>query len=226
MDDITIIMMTPNRVPKHWAKYHKGKLLKAIGDTPIITISKEPLDWGINLSQAGEKYGYPNLYKQMLRGAKLATTHWIGIADDDTLYPKQHFQFRPPEDGFYYNLNRWSLPTWGKNKREMRYFHKPRPGNGCMIATRELVIKAMETRIKACPELIKYFTKELGASRRMRKYDEFEAKSFYTSEPILTLVHDLSADVDAQKHQKYIWPVRAYDIPEWGKAEDIIKKFI
>jgi len=229
MNDITIIMMTPNRVPKKWAEFHRKVLTKAIGDTPIITISKEPLDWGINLLQT--EYSYANLYKQMLRGAKLATTKYIGIADDDTLYPKEHFRWRPqisnlPEDGFYYNFNRWSLPTWGTNKREIRYFHKPRPGNGCMIATRELVIKAMETRISACPELIKYFTKELGASRRMRKYDEIEAKGFYTSEPILTLVHDLSADVDAQIHDKYIWPVRAYDIPNWGKAEDILKKFI
>src|SRR3989344_4238624 len=105
MDDITIIMMTPNRVPKLWADYHRQVLTKAIGNTPIITISKEPLDWGINLHQA--KYGYPNIYKQMLRGAKLATTKYIAMADDDVLYPEEHFLFRPPTDGFYYNHNRW-----------------------------------------------------------------------------------------------------------------------
>src|SRR3989344_6555477 len=112
MKDITIIMMTPNRVPKKWAEFHRKVLMEAIGDTPIITISKEPLDWGINLLQT--EYSYANLYKQMLRGAKLATTKFIGIADDDVLYPKEHFQFRPKEDGFYYNFNRWHMVTWGE----------------------------------------------------------------------------------------------------------------
>lgn len=226
-------MMTPNRVPKRWAKYHKQVLTEAIGDAPIITISKEPLNWGTNLLQT--EYGYPNIYKQMLRGAKLATTKYIAMADDDTLYPKQHFQFRPPTDGLYYNYNRWNLPAWetkeqsssaAQSKKEVCYFHKPKPGNGCMIATRELVIEVMEKRLAADPELPGYFTKELGNSKRMMKYDQMAAQHFYTTDPILTIVHDLSADPAAQSHKKAIWPVRAYDIPVWGKAENMLKKFI
>lgn len=224
MDDITIIMMTPNRLPKKWAQYHRQVLTKAIGDTPIITISNKPLDWGINLLQT--EYSYPNIYKQMLRGAKLATTKYIAMADDDTLYPKQHFWFRPPKDGFYYNFTRWALPSWGTNSRDIRYFYKPKPGNGCMIATRQLVIEAMEARLAADPKLPGYFTKELGSSKQMMQYDKVEARSFYTSEPIVSIVHDLSADPAAVKHKKYIWHVRAYDIPNWGKAEDVLKKFV
>ena len=162
----------------------------------------------------------------MLRGAKLATTKYIAMADDDVLYPEEHFLFRPPTDGFYYNHNRWILPTWKTNTNDIFYFYKPKPGNGSIIATRELVIKALERRIAANPELPGYFTKELGSSRRMMRYDEIEAQPFYTSEPIVYLMHDLTADADAQKHNKYIWPVRAYDIPNWGRAGDILKKFI
>ena len=220
MDDITIIMLTPNRVPKEWAKFHKEKLMEAVGDTPIITISKEPLDWGINLLQT--EYGYPNIYKQMLRGAKLATTEYIGMADDDVLYPKSHFQFRPKEDGFYYNFNRWQLCTWG----EPMYSHKPRCGNGCFIGKRELVIEALEKRVAANPDLPHYFTKELGTSRAMRKYDKFESKPFYSEEPLMVFVHEFGADSDAKRHRKIIWPVRAYDIPVWGRAEDLVKKFV
>lgn len=44
--------------------------------------------------------------------------------------------------------------------------------------------------------------------------------------PIVSLVHDLSTDVSAQKHKKYIWPVRAYDIPLWGKSKKLVKKFV
>ena len=223
MNDITIIMLTPNRLPKQWAKYHRQVLTDAIGDTPIITISKEPMNWGTNLQQS--EYGYPNIYKQMLRGSKLATTKYIAMVDDDTLYPKEHFQFRPPIDGFYYNYNRWALPSWETDKVKIHYFHKPKPGNGCMIATRELVIEAMGARLAADPDLHGYFTKELGNSKRMIKYDKIVSQPFYTTEPIVSIVHDLSADPAAQKHTKAIWPVRAYDIPTWGKAKDILKKF-
>lgn len=224
MDDITIIMLTPNRLPKNWAAYHRKLLTDAIGDSPIITISKEPMDWGTNLLQT--EYGYPNIYKQMLRGAKLATTKYIAMADDDVLYPKQHFQFRPSVDGFFYNHNRWVLPTWFKDMKDAFYFHKPRPGNGTMIATRELVIKAMERRLAADPLLHNYFTKELGASKRMMPFDEIEAKPFYTAEPVVYLMHDLTADEAAQQHKKAMWPVRAYDIPVWGRAQDVLQKFV
>lgn len=224
MNDITIIMLTPNRLPKKWAKYHKQVLMKAIGDTPIITISKEPIAWGINLLQT--EYGYPNIYKQMLRGAKLATTKYIAMADDDVLYTQQHFMFRPPTDGFYYNYTRWILPTWKIAKEDALYFYKPKPGNGTMIATRESVIEAMGRRLAANPELPGYFTKELGHSRRMMRYDKLESQPFYTTEPVIYLMHDLTADEAAQKHQKTIWPVRAYDIPFWGKAKDVLKKFV
>ena len=175
MKDLTIIMMTPNLVPKSWAKYHKKKLLEAADGTPIITISAIPLNWGLNLIQ--KEYGLTNLYKQLLRGAKTAKTEWIAIADDDTLYPKDHFAFRSKEPGFYYNLNRWHLSSWG----EPFYFHKPKPGGGLMIATRILVIEAMEARLTADPKLENpYSVKELGSSIRMRQYDKHEFKGFYT----------------------------------------------
>lgn len=219
MKDITIIMMTANQVPKKWAKFHKQKLLEAIGDTPIITVSKKTLDFGLNIIQEG--YGLPNLYKQMLRAAKIATTPYIAMVDDDTLYPKQHFEFRPPDNNFYFNFNRWHIFTWG----EPIYFLKPRPGNGCMIAPRKLLIEAIERRIKANPELPNYFVKELGNSQRMAKYDKAKRIEFYTNQPIVNIYHDQSVDEANRKYTKRVWPVRAYDLPLWGKAKDLRKKF-
>ena len=40
MEDITIIMMTPNLVPKKWAKFHKKKLLEAVGRDRLISRKK------------------------------------------------------------------------------------------------------------------------------------------------------------------------------------------
>lgn len=219
MKDLTVIMMTPNKVPKEWAKYHKKMLLEAIEDTPIITISAEPLDWGINLIQTG--YSLTNIYRQMLRGAKLATTPYIAIADDDTLYPKEHFEYRPPPGTFGFNLNRWHLFTWGK----AFYFHKPRPGGGLMIAPRELVINAVEARFRDYPdEFPGFLLRELGTRGRAKDYDNGELHEFY-SQPVVSFYHQQSIDPLNQRKRKAPWPVQAFDIPVWGRAEDLRKLF-
>jgi len=223
MADLTIIMPTPNLVPKKWAEFHKQKLLEAAGDNPIITISKEPLDWGVkNLIQT--EYGLSNLYRQILRGAKEADTPLVAIAEDDTLYPKQHFQFRPTEPGYYYNLNRWHIFTWGNPF----YFHKPRPANSCMICSRGLMIKALEKRLenlKAGENLPGRLCRELGTAKETMGYDMQEWKSFYTAEPILGFDHDQGSDRLSKIRKKWPWPVRAFDIPIWGRAEEIREKF-
>ena len=144
--NITIIMLTANRVPKSWAKFHKEKLIEAAGSSPIITLSREPLDWGINILQTAE-YGISNIYYQLLKGAKRAETDFIGIAEDDILYPKEHFEYRPPEDTFAYNMNRFNVFTWGKPT----YFWKDRMGNFTLIAPRKLAIEALEERFSKYP---------------------------------------------------------------------------
>lgn len=222
MADLTILMLTPNRVPKQWAEFHKRKLLEAAGDNPIIIISNEPLDWGAkNFIQT--EYGFTNILRQMLREAKAATTPFIAMADDDTLYPKEHFAFRPKEEGFYYNLNRWHTFTWG----DPFYFHKPRPGNGFFMGSRELMIRALEARFKEEneDELPAHLRGELGTIYSARECDLKEWQPFYTTEPVLSFYHDWSWDRACRRHIKRAWPVRAYDIPIWGKAEEIREKF-
>lgn len=220
MNDLTVIMLTPNLVPEKWAQYHKQKLLEAIGDTPLITVSKKPLDWGLNVKQRG--YGMLNIYKQMLKAAKIAKTHWIAMADDDTLYPASHFAYRPTEDGYFYNLNRWHMFTWG----EPIYFHKPWRGNGLFMGTRELVIKALEKRFENGDVVERKAYHELGTRSDMLDIDHVKGIGFYTNEPVLSFYHDFSFDETVKNHKKRMHPIRAYDIPLWGHARDMRNKFV
>ncbi len=220
MSDLTIIMLTPNKVPESWAKFHKKMLLEAAGDSQIITISAEPLDWGINLIQT--EYGLTNVYKQMLRGAKLATTPYIAIADDDTLYSSEHFQYRPPMDKFAYNFSRWHLFTWG----DPFYFYKPRPGNGLLVASRELVINALESRFQPDKPMSIAYMNELGSRKNIIEYDKAGYVAFYTYDPVVSFYHEFSVDPLCKQHRKKAWPVRAFDIPKWGKAKELRKHFI
>jgi len=220
MDDITIIMMTANRVPEGWARFHRQKLEEVIGDSPIITVSYRPLDWGLNLIQT--EYCYANVLKQMLRAAKIATTKWIGMADDDTLYPPGHFQFKGKEDGFYYNHNRWHIATWLPEF----YYHKPKPGNGCMVATREMVVEYMEKRIAINPKLdADSQCKELGTWNHRTGFNEPNYRRFDTENPLISLTHEFSRDRNARKHKKVIGLERVESFPYWGRSIDIIKKF-
>lgn len=225
MNDLTIVMLTPNKVPKKWAEYHKEKLLEAADGADIITVANEKLDWGThNLIQ--EEYSIENIYKQMLRAFTLAKTEFVAMADDDTLYHSSHFKKRPEEGKFYYNHNRWHLFTWGNPF----YFYKPRSGNGLLIAHRDLAIKALTnrfaTRTVKKRGLIGWFSKELGTKVQARKYDIGEADHFYTTIPVVSFYHQESFDLLNQKRKKVPWPVQVKHLPYWGWAKHLRRRFV
>ncbi len=223
--DITIIMLTASRVPKKWADFHKQKLLEAADGSPIITISREPLDWGQNIIDTRE-YTISNIYFQLLQGAKAANTEFIAVAEDDTLYPKEHFQFRPPEDSFAYNQNRFGVFRWSKTPT---YFWKDRISNSTLVAPRKLAIQALEERFAKYPQgTPNGLTGELGRSNIEDKLGVKRQKAiwFQTEISVVRIDHELGIDRLSQSHRKGMGILRAYDIPYWGKASDIVKQFV
>jgi hypothetical protein len=222
MEDLTVIMLTANRLRPSWVAYHKHTLLREIGDAHFITVSYQPLDWGVNLIQTN--YDTFNIYRQMLRAARIAKTPYVAIADDDTLYPREHFLFRPPPDKFAYNLNRWHVLAW--KTKEPFYYLKHRPGNGCLISPRKLMITALENRFGREDYLDEQTLHELGSSHYLvTKFDKAEYVSFYTYPPIVSFYHDQSYSHLHQLHRTKPGDIQCFDLPKWGKARDIIKKF-
>ncbi len=223
-NDLTILFLTVNRVPEKWAEYHKKVLLEAIGDAPVISISKKPMDFGTNILQT-EPENSSNIYWQMLKGAKLATTPYIAIAEDDVLYCWEHFLYRPPLDTFAYNMTRWSLFTFGEPTYSWRY----RIGNFALIAPRELMIEALEERFRKYPNGTPAdCTGELGKPRtdRLLKLTPRKIVEFWTTTPIIQFSHDYGTEPRQKTHKKRMAIVRAYDIPYWGRSEDLVKHFM
>ena len=222
-NDLTIIFLTANRVPKGWADFQKEKLLEAANGLPIITLSQEPLDWGINVLQS-EPYGPSNIYFQLLKGAKIAETTFIAVAEDDVLYPREHFEYRPPLDTFAYNMNRFNVFAWS---RHPVYSWKNRMGNFTLVAPRDLVIQALEERFMKYPKGTGKITGELGRKNVDQKFGLTPHKSawFTTEISVIHVDHEFGIDRLAREHRKGLGTLRAYDIPYWGQAEDIIKKF-
>lgn len=228
MEDLTIIFFTVNRVPKDWAKYHLEKLYEAIGDTKIISVSIEPMDLGINIIQ--ERTYRPGVYWYLLQAAKLATTPYVAVVDDDTLYPPDHFTHRPDMDTFAYNEHRWSLYTWNPIYSLKSFLTT----NAVLIAPRELLIESLEERYRDHPygpDLPEFMCREPGFFEKEYGGTPRKIKLFKSENAVVQLDHDYFTIYNEEKesverrHKKRLGTVKALDIPYWGKATDIVERF-
>lgn len=226
MKDITIIFLTVNKVPQKWAEYQKEVLLKAIGDTPVITIARDKLDWGsLNLVQT-QKPSVSNIYRQVLNGCRYAQTRYIGIAEDDTLYSEDHFKARPPQGRFLYNMSRWGVLTW---KEEPRFFHRHRESNSAMICERDLAIQCLEERYAKHPgDSGEFAAGELGKEKVQRRLGlpRYKTARWHSWYPIVNMHHTNAIDVlEQEKRKTESKSLIAHEIPMWGRAENLVKKF-
>jgi hypothetical protein len=224
MSDLTVIFMTNNELPEAWAVYHRQVLLEAIGDSPLITVSRKPMRFGFNLIQTEPK-SPSNVYFQLLRAAKIADTKYIAMAEDDTLYHSEHFTWRPTKHKIGYNMNHWSLFTWD----EPVYNWRNRRGNYSMIGEREFVIECLEERFAKYPDgTPDRITGEIG--RDMVEHNMGitvrRAEEFQTTISIVNFNHDIYAMDETQRnHRKRMGLIRAYEIPFWGRSEELVKHF-
>ena len=222
--DLTVVFLTNDEVPESWKKYHAKVLLEAIGDAELITVSRKPSELpGINIIQTEPK-SFHNIYFQMLKAFKLAKTPYVAIAEDDTLYCKEHYQYRPPMDVFAYNMSRWSIFTWDPSM----YSWRDRLCNKTLICSRELAIEALEERFRKHPEgLSNKIVGEFGRGMVERNMDVTERKAieFYTPTAVEGIDHDFSTDEKTRLHRKRLGMIRAYEVPYWGRADKLIQNF-
>lgn len=227
MNDLTIIYYTMNKTPEHWRKFHMAHLKRAIGNTPVISISREPIDFGVNFIDK-EKPCYANIYRQLLIASKMAKTKYIATAEDDCLYSKQHYrEFRPKDNEFSYNHARWSVFAWeGENAI---YCLRQRVSNCSLIAPKELLIEALEERFKRYEgqEIPNSLMGECGRHKLERKMGITlrNMKLWWSTCPIIHLNHKEGTDGRQVAMRKLHGELKATEIPYWGKASDIALEY-
>jgi hypothetical protein len=228
-NDLTILYISASEMPESWMKFQLHHLCVAIGNTPIISVTRKPLELGHNILDTEPK-SYWNIYMQMLNAAQLAETPYVAVAEDDTLYTRGHFfDFRPPLDHVSYNRSRWSLFTWHD-----RYCMRQRVSNCSLIAPRLYLIEALKERKERWPEPPHQdLVGEVGRDKvdHRMKVSVRKCIEWYCREPIVQLNHPNGTDtgdygIENGKHMvKKHGPITAFDIPHWGKAMDIIAEY-
>lgn len=201
------------------------QLKKAAGDNPIISVSHKPIKLGNNICVGDIGRSIYNIYNQVLIGAEAAKTKYVATAEDDVLYPEGYFDYRPREGVFSYNLLKWSLFTWVKPPL---YSYRARETMTHLIVTRKDLIKTLKERFEKYPNpenIPEHLWGEPGRyNERMglTPVDKEASQSDYPSVVFSTKEALGFGHLGTRKaHSK----IRAYDIPTWGRAEDVLKLY-
>jgi hypothetical protein len=230
MKDLTIIFLTNSRLPKKWQAFHREKLLEAIGDTPIISLSREPLNFGINILQ-DQPESKPNIFYQLMRAAKMVKTPYFAVVEDDTLYPPDHFTYRPPKDSLAYNYNRWSLYTLNPVYSLKNWIKT----GAVLIAPTKLALETLEERFAKYPmggKMPNGMTAEIGTSEKELGLPIKKVVNFKSENPVIQIDHDYFTKTYEEKetierrHRKQLGDIRALSVPYWGEAKELVKYFL
>lgn len=232
MNDLTIIYLTANKLSDHFRKNMQVQLEIASGDSEIITVSKQPLEFPFN--QPGSIiFNTPsthiNIYREALAGVKNAETKYIAIAEDDVLYSPEHFKYRPKNEGhFAYNISCWMIYTWVKPAIFSHRILGSRRNHGMLICERDLYIKAFEERFAKYSDDSKInnaIWAEPGKYEKNLGVTEYPTETFYTNPPNIMFSHDDGLSNNTLGHKKRLGELRALEIPYWGKAEEVLKLY-
>ena len=225
MSDLTIVLLTENLVPAEWARYHRDVLRAAAGDADILTVSRVPMDWGTNLLQDAPR-SVANIFHQLYRAAQVATTPYLAVAEDDVLYARTHFAWRPPPGAVGYNLCRWKVYTFGAPI----FGWTDRISNATLVGDRQAILTACAAREARYPEGVPdHRVGEIGrgmVARRLGVVDATRVVRFWTEPAIVHLCHPQGLDPLEHSHRKRLPPLRAVEIPHWGTAAAIRDRYL
>jgi len=243
----TIIFCTDNTVSGPLFDAVVRELKRSAAGIPIISVSHEPIDLGRNICIGKQKRSWLCLYRQLCEGLKAAETDNISIAEHDCFYSAEHLNWTPPKDDtFYYNENMW-LVQWADNshpelKGMFSRFWKERLALSQLICNRELYLEVIERRLDLIDKDRNAWNGidhigEPGYSRI--KKAQYWAKSgraiylkdlvqdtleleryetFRTEVPNLDVRHD--SNFTGPKRGKK----RTFEVPYWGRFEDLINR--
>ena len=230
--DLTGIYYTANENSDYFMANTQRILLENFGDKPIISVSFKPTILGNNCTNIvvgeGNRSNY-KLYHQILIGARAATTEYVCMLEDDMLYSKEHFQYRPEGDTFAYNVNKWSIFSWTDPPI---FSFRVRKLMSSLIVRRDALVKNLEERYakypvfeEIPPGIWKYYWGEPGRFENHLGIPVVKTEEFRSTVPNVMFSTSEALGYLHLGTRKAHNKVRANEIEYWGKAEDILKLY-
>jgi len=212
----TIIYYTANRENPEFEEKIRANILKQKGNLPIISVSQKPINFGKNICVGDVGASGFNMFRQVQMACEAAKTQFVISAEADCLYPPDYFTFIPPRDDMAYRNSNVFLLPYQKN-----YFFQKDGSTFSQIIDREFYLKVLGKLFKNAPKWSieeKNFPKE-----RTRRSDIFmpDQKSYFETEnPCLSFKTG-----NGMRFNSPSYNVRFYELPYWGKATELIKKY-
>lgn len=231
MSDLSILYYTANLLPPDFAEAVREQLRIAVARRfPIITIAQGESDFGDTIIDVGPiGASVLNLYRQVLIGAKAATTPFVALCEDDALYTPGHFTcYRPPLDTFGYNHHKWALYQWGKPVFSRK---KNRSVLNQCLAPRDLLVEALEERFAKVAagaydeERIKANFAEPGRYEKWLRVTIRKLAEFWSPEPNIIISHRWALGYQVLGRRKALGKEQTDRIEPWGTAEDVRHRF-
>jgi hypothetical protein len=162
-----------------------------------------------------------HVYKQILIGARKIKTKYIACIEDDSLYTAQHFTWEPPDDTFWYNMNRCRV-----HNEKFLFKHHTVVTNAGMwncISPTELMVKTLEARFEKFPVM--------GSQISWGEPGRHEHRLGLPSVKYDRVINDIpNLTFEAREGLGGIRRIHPDDIlkdelPYWGKAKDAAYRF-
>ena len=141
---LAVIYYTSNREDEAFESKIKAKLLKTIGNLPLISVSQKPINFGKNICVGNVGISNQNAFRQLQLGAINAKTPFVVAAEADCLYPKEYFEYVPG------NLNMCCRydNVWVLYKNSKVGFLRKEYSKCAQVWGRENLIRHIERRLK------------------------------------------------------------------------------
>ena len=215
---ITAIHYTANVIKNPLGQRIRDRILKCIGDMPLISISQKPMNFGYNICLGDIGQSHINIYQQMLIGALEAKTDYVAMVEDDVIYTPEHFtSYLPPLDVFAYNINNWRICIW--QSENPVFFHSDRPVASQLIAPRLQLIKTLEEKFNKFegdppPEVWKFFC-EPGRKEKQLGVTTQKMKNFKSTGPGNIIFTAFKNNGSNKKEH----------LPHWGTVGEIMVEY-
>jgi len=207
----TIIYYTANREGECFERVIRDQILRVAGGLPIISVSQQPLDFGVNICVGEVGISNQNAHRQFQIGCQAATTEFVHAAESDTLYPPEYFQFIPEEAQSAYRTPVYLFRLSGN------MFYRKKASESATVIGREYAIRAIRKSLRNRG----IWRETLETGREVPyTFRHGNWKPFSLDVPIINI------KTENQMHTWHGHDEVVDELPYWGKPKDVTGLFV